>query len=115
MKTRGWTVAAAYVDRAAVLSSRVDRPEWPKVLTVVEEGRAEGIVAPSMVTLWFHPEEHDSFMGWLEKTGAFASTPDSLADLRRHRRDGSSPENTAAPKDTVVGPRPAAGSKRRHR
>ncbi|MFE2234148.1 hypothetical protein ACFXA4_16485 [Streptomyces sp. NPDC059442] len=115
MKTRGWTVAATYVDRAAVLSSRADRPEWPKVLTVVEEGRAEGIVAPSRVTLWFHPEEHDSFMGWLEKTGAFASTPDSLADLRRHRRDGSSPENTAAPKDTAVGPRPAAGSKRRHR
>ncbi|MEX0174416.1 recombinase family protein [Streptomyces sp. LMG1-1-1.1] len=115
VKTRGCTVAATYVDRAAVLSSRADRPEWPKVLATIEDGRADGIVAPSMETLWFHPEEHDSFMGWLEKTGAFVSTPDSLADLRRPRRDGSSPENTAAPKDTAVGPRPAAGSKRRPR
>ncbi|MFF5714952.1 hypothetical protein [Streptomyces sp. NPDC012756] len=109
VERRGWTVAATYVDRVAVLSSRADRPEWPKALAMVEEGRAEGIVAPSMVALWFYPEEHDSFMGWLEKTGAFVSTPGSPVDVRRQRSDDSSPE------DTSTTPRPTAGSKSRRR
>ncbi|MEU7116148.1 hypothetical protein [Streptomyces sp. NPDC046182] len=115
VEKRGWIVAATFVDRAALLSSRADRCEWPAVLAMVEDGWADGIVAPSMVTLWFHPEEHDSFMNWLERTGAFVSTPDSLTDLRRRRSTAPVPVDAATPGSTVAGPPHAAGSKRRHR
>ncbi|AWK09584.1 hypothetical protein DDQ41_12375 [Streptomyces spongiicola] len=60
---RGWVPVGTFVDHAAVLSSRADRPEWPKALAAVEEGRAKGIVAPSMVTLWFHQEDRESPRG----------------------------------------------------
>ncbi|MGP3922488.1 hypothetical protein [Streptomyces sp. 8N616] len=75
MDERGWVPVATFVDRAIVLSSRADRPEWPKALAAVEEGPARGIVVPSMVMLRFHPEERDSLAAWLEEADAFVSTP----------------------------------------
>ncbi|MGP3948549.1 hypothetical protein [Streptomyces sp. 7N604] len=47
MDERRWVPVATFVDRAIVLSSRADRPEWPKALAAVEEGLARGIVVPS--------------------------------------------------------------------
>ncbi|WP_435059385.1 hypothetical protein [Streptomyces sp. bgisy060] len=97
----GWVPVAAFVDRAAVLSSRADRPEWPKVLAMVEAGMARGIVAPSPVTLWFHPEERDSLVSWLRRTGAFVSTSSALTEPRRRK-----------PADSRTGRPPATGAPR---
>ncbi|GFH39469.1 recombinase family protein [Streptomyces pacificus] len=104
---RGWIPVATFVDRAAVLSSRADRPEWPKALAAVVEGRTEGIVSPSMVMLWFHQEDRDSLANWLNATRAFVSTPGTHTDPRRCRAVGSPPVQTAA------APPLATGSKRR--
>ncbi|MCH0562154.1 hypothetical protein [Streptomyces sp. MUM 2J] len=106
---RGWIPVATFVDRAAVLSSRADRPEWPRALAAVEEGRAEGIVSPSMVMLWFHQEDRDSLANWLNATGAFVSTPGTHTDPGRRRAGGSPRTQTAA------APPLATGSKRRCR
>ncbi|MET9386992.1 hypothetical protein ABZY09_39765 [Streptomyces sp. NPDC002928] len=72
-----------FIDRASVLSSRADRPEWPKALAAVEVGPARGIVAPSMVMVRFHPEDRDSLAAWQATTGAFVSTPGTLSEFRR--------------------------------
>ncbi len=98
---RGWVPVGTFVDRAAVLSSRADRPEWPMALAAVEEGRAKGIVAPSMVTLWFHQEDRESLAAWLDRTGAFVSTPGALRNLRRTTGGGSRSGRTM----TIGGPR----------
>ncbi|MEU8522869.1 hypothetical protein [Streptomyces sp. NPDC048577] len=109
MNERGWIPVATFVDRASVLSSRADRTEWPKALAAVEEGRADGIVAPSMVMIWFHQEDRDSFANWLDASRAFVSTPGTHTDPRRRRAVGS------LRAQTVAAPPLATGSKRRRR